>query len=139
MHGTPCVLRGALLAFLADNLASNDLGGFKKSFSFAFRSCRTCFVTKDTLVSSFVSEGFEKRGDATHCKQCEFMQGPMASHYSKAYGINRQSALLNVKYFSWFGGGLPHDAMHDIFEGVSTLGGKILTVKLYFKWPVCFR
>lgn len=38
--------KGALLAVLADNLASNDLGGFKKSFSFAFRCCRTCLVTR---------------------------------------------------------------------------------------------
>ena len=49
VHGAPCVLAGALLAFLIDILASNDLGGFKKSYSFAFCSCHTCIVTRDTL------------------------------------------------------------------------------------------
>lgn len=33
------VWKGALLAFLADNLASHELGGFKESFSFARRFC----------------------------------------------------------------------------------------------------
>ena len=32
--GVARMFKGALLAFLADNLASNELGGFKKSFSF---------------------------------------------------------------------------------------------------------
>ena len=34
------VWKGALLAFLADNLAAHELGGFKESFSFAHRICR---------------------------------------------------------------------------------------------------
>lgn len=51
--------KGALLAFLADNLASNDLGGFKKSFSFSYRCCRTCLATKDSLKTSFTAENFE--------------------------------------------------------------------------------
>ena len=45
INGTPKTFKGALLAFLGDNLAMNDLGGFKKFFSFSFRSCRTCLVT----------------------------------------------------------------------------------------------
>ena len=36
VSGVSRTYKGALLVFLADNLASNDLGGFKKSFSFAF-------------------------------------------------------------------------------------------------------
>ena len=34
---------GALITFLADNLASLMLGGFKESFSLCI--CRTCMVT----------------------------------------------------------------------------------------------
>ena len=41
VHGMPRQFKGVLLAFLADNLAANDLGGFKKSFSFSFCCCRT--------------------------------------------------------------------------------------------------
>ena len=28
---------------------------------------------------------------------------------------------MNIKYFSLFNCGLPHDAMHDIFEGIAPL------------------
>ncbi len=53
VNGVEKTFKGALLAFLADNLASNQLGGFKLSFSFAFRFCRTCLVTTPTLSSGF--------------------------------------------------------------------------------------
>ena len=39
--------------------------------------------------------------------------------YSKVYGINQSSSLLDVSYFSLFGGGLPQDLMHDLLEGVA--------------------
>ena len=61
IDGMNQVFKGALLVFLADNLASHDLGGFKKSFSFAYRSCRTCLVTQNSLTSHFHSEAYKKR------------------------------------------------------------------------------
>ena len=61
VNGTSRVFKGALLAILADNLASNDLGGFKKSFSFSFRCCRTCLATRDTLSSHYISDNYEIR------------------------------------------------------------------------------
>ena len=115
----PRTFKGALLAFLADNLASNDLGGFKKSFSFSFHCCRTCLATQDTVSSAFISNGFQLRTDTEHDKQIKLLVGPTADHFSKTYGINRRSSLLDIKYFTMFGGGLPHDAMHDILEGVA--------------------
>ena len=48
--------KGALLAFLADNLASHLLGGFKMSFSFAFRSCRTCMVPTSDISKHVVDD-----------------------------------------------------------------------------------
>lgn len=126
VHGVPRQFKGALLAFLADNLAANDLGGFKKSFSFSFRCCRTCLVTRDTLTSSFTSSSFELRTENKHREQCQNLDSPAASHYSKTYGINRKTSLLDIHYFSMFGGGLPHDAMHDILEGIGPLETKLL-------------
>ena len=126
VHGSLRQFKGALLTFLTDNLAANDLGGFKKSFSFSFRCCRTCLVTQDTLTSSFTSSGFELRTEDKHLEQCQNLDGPTASHYSKTYGINRKSSLLEVVHFSMFGGGLPHDAMHDILEGIAPLEIKLL-------------
>ena len=54
------------------------------------------------------------------------INGPLYSHYSKTYGINRRSALLDVPHFNMFGGGLPHDAMHDILEGLAPVEIKCL-------------
>ena len=149
VHGVPRIFKGALLAFLADNLASNDIGGFKKSFSFSFRFCRTCLTTRDRFSSAFTSEQFELRTDSNHRTQCGMLEGPIANHYSTTYGINRKSSLLNVKHFSMFGGGLPHDAMHDIFEGIAPHEIKLLlsqcisdhlfTLKEFNTWLINFN
>ena len=120
--------KGALLTFLADNLASNDLGGFKKSFSFSFRFCRACMVTNNTLLLSYASEGFQQRSDTTHKEHLKCLGGSADSHYSKVYGINNRSGLLNVKYYSIFGGGLPFDCMHDLMEGLIPSEVKLLLI-----------
>ena len=113
------VFRGALLLFLADNLASHALGGFKESFSFAIRICLTCNATKDNYKTTFRSKQFELRTMDQHKSQCSLLFGPAQSHFSKVYGINHHSCLLDLSSFSMIGGGLPHDAMHDILEGIA--------------------
>ena len=45
-NGIDSILK-ALVAFLADNLAAHELGGFKESFSFANRFCRSCLTNKE--------------------------------------------------------------------------------------------
>ena len=125
IDGVDHTFKGALLTMLADNLASNQLGGFKQSFSFAFRSCRTCLVTHNSLSSSFVSDSFEMRNKPDHLKHLDFLTGA-AAHFSKTYVVNTRSALLDVQHFDMFGGGLAHDAMHDLFEGVAPLEVKLL-------------
>ena len=122
--------KGALLAVLADNLASNDLGGFKKSFSFCFRCCRSCLVTQDTLSAHFYSEAYEERNDNRHSKHLKELESDTSGHYSKTYGINQRSVLLDVNYFSMFENGLPHDLMHDLLEGLVPL--EIKHLLLYY-------
>ena len=68
-----------------------------------------------------VSSDFERRTLEDHLKHTQNLHGPMESHYSKTYGINRKSAILGIKHFSLFDFGLPHDAMHDLLEGVAPL------------------
>ena len=111
--GTQKIYKGALLAFLADNLASNELGGFKLSFSFTFRFCRTCLVTTPSLASGYTDDIFEVRTTENHERHCALLNGPLCDHYSKTYGVNRRSSLLDL---TMFGGGLPHDATHDVLE-----------------------
>lgn len=57
---------------------------------------------------------------------CDLIEGPLGSYYSKTYGINQRSCLLDVNDFSMFSGGLPHDCMHDSLEGVAPLEIKLL-------------
>ena len=126
VHGREQIFHGALLAFLADNLRSNALGGFKMSFSFAYRYCRTCLTPNKDAVSSFESKAFIMRSIDSHKKHCDLIDGVNGSHYSKTYGINYRSCLLDVKYFSLFNGGLPHDCMHDLLEGIGPKEIKLL-------------
>ena len=58
------------------------------------------------------------------------LDGDVSNYYSKTYGINRQLSLLDVKYFNMFDGGLPHDTMHDILEGIAPLEIKLLLSQL---------
>ena len=126
--GAQQTYKGAILAFLADNLASNELGGFKLSFSFAFRFCRTCLVTTPSLASGYTDDAFEVRTTESHERHCSLLNGPLRDHYSKTYGVNRRSSLLGITNFNMFGGGLPHDAINDVLEGVAPLEIKLLLV-----------
>ena len=117
--------KGALLAFLADNLASHSIGGFKESMSFAFRFCRSCMTTHAKSQRHFVASKFQLRSPQEHARQCVQLDGPLRNHYSKIYGINRRSILDDVPYFS-VATGLPHDIMHDLLEGAVTYEIKAL-------------
>jgi len=129
INGIQRNFKGGLLCFLADNLASNFLGGFKESFSFSKRFCHSCMVKTKAYKDKFTSNDLFLRTTEMHetqCKELEEAEGDLKEHYSKTYGINRRSKLLCAKFFSLFNGGLPHDAMHDILEGVAQLEVKLL-------------
>ena len=120
--------KGALLAFLADNLGSHLIGGFKMSFSFAFRSCRTCLVCTSEIAKHYTDDKCILRNNDSHLNHCNLIASSAAAgdHYSKTYGVNHQTCLLKVPHYSIFGGGLPHDLMHDLFEGVAPIEIKVL-------------
>ena len=112
--------KGALLTFLADNLASNDLGGFKKFLFF----CRTCLVTHDTLSSYFTSELYTNRDMNTHLAYIDEVEGDNTGHYSKTY----MGSIEDHHYLAFHLSicGLAHDAMHDILKGLAPLEVKLL-------------
>ena len=45
-NGEVITIKGALLAFPSDTLASNYIGGFKETLLFSFSSCRLCNIKK---------------------------------------------------------------------------------------------
>lgn len=111
------VWKGTLLAILADNLAAHELGGFKESFSFAKKFCRSCLADKDSSSCKFIENQFEIRTTESHADHCSLLKGPDRVKMSIEYGINRTSSLESLPYFSVING-LPHDIMHDLYEGV---------------------
>ena len=119
------ILRGALLAFLADTLAAHSLGGFKGSMSFSFRVCRTCMITSEQLTGCFSEATCSLRTPDSYFEQCSLLFGPLKTHYSTTYGINCFSVLEEVPGYSVING-LPHDIMHDLYEGVVPYEIKLL-------------
>ncbi len=119
------VWKGALLAFLADNLAAHELGGFKESFSFARRFCRSCLTDKIKSQSHFRESQFVIRDRESHSKLCSRLSDPDGSSISVEFGINRCSSLDSLSEFSVVEN-MPHDIMHDLFEGVIPYELKLL-------------
>ena len=128
--------KGTLLAFLADNLASHEIGGFKESFSFARKFCRSCLTDKEMSQEHFLENHFVIRTPQSHASQCSRLEGPDRLSVSVEYGINRRSSLESLPHFSVIDG-MPHDIMHDLYEGVIPYELKLLIqhciTKSYFQ------
>ena len=123
--GNMHTLHGGLIAFLADTLAAHAVGGFKGSMSFALRVCRTCMITPEQLQKCFSESGCVLRTPESYFEQCSLLYGPLKSHYSTTYGVNFMSKLEEVPGYSVING-LPHDIMHDLYEGVVPYELKLL-------------
>ena len=55
------LIKGAVLAMLADTQAAHAIGGFKVGVGFSLRKCRNCLATKETMsawVSTFYVTAF---------------------------------------------------------------------------------
>uniref|UniRef100_A0A1X7T706 Uncharacterized protein n=1 Tax=Amphimedon queenslandica TaxID=400682 RepID=A0A1X7T706_AMPQE len=108
-------LKGTLCLAIADNPASQALGGYKMLAS-ALRKCRHCLAVDSEIQTKFFAEEFEPRTKETHSHHIRLLQGPLHDHVSTTYGITRDTALNKIKYFH-VTMGLPPDVMHDILEG----------------------
>ena len=60
-----------------------------------------------------------------HEEECLLLCGPLNEHFLTTYGINRRSVLEDIPGFS-VTTGLPHDIMHDVYEGVVPYKLKLL-------------
>ena len=123
--GESRIFHGGLIAFLADTLAAHLLGGFKGSMSFALRVCRSCMITSEQLQQCYSESTCGMRTSDSCFEQCSLLCGPLKDHYSKIYGINYLSVLEEVPGYSIIGG-LPHDIMHDLYEGIVPYEMKLL-------------
>ena len=135
-HGLSVNLKGenrhfkvGIVTFLADTLAAHALGGFKESMSFSYRICRSCMATTEQIQSSFVESDFVLRSSQDHENQVQGLTGASHAANSIEFGINRQSLLDDIPHFS-VAENLPHDIMHDLFEGVVPCEMKLLIMHL---------
>lgn len=86
-------------------------------------------ATTDEIQSKFVESAFELRTSNEHQKQLGMLTGPSFQTNSVEFGINHASELDRIPYFS-VAENLPHDIMHDLFEGVIPCEMKLLLTHL---------
>lgn len=114
---------GTLIVVVADTPAANQIGGFKEGVGFASRKCRTCNCSADEMIHFFKECQFRLRNDVEHIERCETL-GTLShaarQYWSKEYGINSRSTLMDFPHFS-ITQCLIHDVMHLLFEGVCPL------------------
>lgn len=118
INGRTEFIRGTITAVCADNLASHEIGGFKKGFGCGFRKCRFCYATSEEIQTKFVDFQFVAREEKDHDEQCAALDvEELREHVSFLYGLRQNSVLNHLDHFH-VTSGLPPDAMHDLLEGV---------------------
>lgn len=97
----------------------------KAVHAFALWICRTCMVSTPQSQEYYSESECTVRTPENYEEQCLLPSGPSKDHFSTTYGINRRSVLEDVPDFS-VTTGLPHDIMHDLYEGVVPYELKLL-------------
>lgn len=119
-NGRYITLQGALAAFIADTPASHEAAGFKEGVGLAFKKCRHCHATFESMQTDFLEENFDLRNLQEHLHYLSTMSendDNLSQHLSMIYGINRPSILLEFPHFDVCEQ-MPEDIMHVLFEGV---------------------
>ena len=138
--GVQSPIRGGLVAFLGDTLASNLIGGFKEGVGFANKFCRTCEITSEGSSTIYYHEDCITRTDAEHRENCKKLDLPLTKaarqYWSTQFGINDSSFLLDVPCFDIIEC-MINDPMHLLFEGVTMLETKLLLKYIIYQQNFC--
>lgn len=114
---------------MADTPASNKAGGFKEGVGGARRKCRHCMAAFEDMQCLFMEEDFQLRSMENHMQQLLRMENAASENlrgfYSKHYGINARTQLLEAPYFDPCEQ-LVQDVMHVFLEGVLAYEIKLL-------------
>ena len=92
-------------------------------------------ATPSELKTRFKESEFELRTPDSHKEQCTILNSKTGSSrdaYSKETGINHESILNELQYFSVASGALVPDVMHDVLEGVLQYEVKLLLRHLIY-------
>jgi hypothetical protein len=69
-------IKGSLALCSADNLGSQELGGFKLGGA-SFRMCRHCLGTESDIQTKFRECDFELRTPAQYNRHCDLIENKM--------------------------------------------------------------
>ena len=120
LHNTPHIIEGALVLVPADTLAAHWLEGFKEGVSFAVKNCRNCDTSGNMMATKYLALQCNERNHDTHVDRCAHLDNlskKTRTYWSKLWGINNASCLLEVKDLP-LSQGLVQDPMHLLLEGV---------------------
>ena len=113
-------VKGTLVMCPCDTLASQWLGGFKESSSFARKGCRTCDSGVRKMKTIFSNQNLETRSMTEHVERCQHLESLSRRarvYWSKLWGINKRSPLMLIDGID-LSNMLVHDPMHILLEGV---------------------
>jgi hypothetical protein len=113
-------IEGSLVMCPCDTLASQWLGGFKESCSFAKKACRTCnagLIERTTIFDSshFITRGMEEHKE--RCQHLDTLSKGARKYWSKMWGINKTSPLMDITGID-LASILVHEPMHILLEGI---------------------
>ncbi|CAF0827652.1 unnamed protein product [Brachionus calyciflorus] len=108
-------LKGSISYLVADNLASNSIGGFIESFNTS-GYCRFCLLTKEKIQETFDEDISQMRTKESYLNDCNNQKD---TNHKKIHsnGVKNDSCLNELQFFN-VTNGLPPDLMHDFLEGV---------------------
>ncbi|EDO36048.1 predicted protein [Nematostella vectensis] len=115
INGRKRSFSGTLIFVSGDNLASQEIGGFKIGGAASFK-CRVCMGNAIEVASKFKEDDFQLRTREMYNQNCIEIENA-EEDITQQYGINQRSIPNLSRYFHVVGG-LPGDAMHDVLEGL---------------------
>lgn len=122
INGVPCQIHGDLILCPCDTLASQWLGGFKEGVSFALKGCRTCTANSSAMKTVFDANKFQTRQMKQHEDRCQILSShtepKVKKYWSKLWGINFRSPLMDIDNNINLPLILVHDPMHILMEGL---------------------
>ena len=119
INGQNRLVFGTLLAVLADTPAAAFIADMKQSF-FAKRFCWNCNINTDEMQNKVTVDELQEGYPVLHhqwCKDLETMPERLISFWSKHWGINGTSALLDIKNFN-ICVNMAQDVLHVLLEGL---------------------
>ena len=119
LHGRQCFIRGSVALALADNPASQALGGYKALAS-ALRKCRHCLAIDEEvqtkvypkvhgacliqfdyntyILPQFTAEELQACTRETHHHHCSLLKSVLHNHISTTFGLTRDAILNTLRY-----------------------------------------